>query len=83
MTVASDRVSSCARWAISPSASSSLAPASSSLRISAEASSHCWRSRPCSKRSALCTAMPAAVASAATTTSSSAVNSPPPFFSVR
>ena len=71
------------RCAISRSASSSVAPDSSSFRISADASSHCWRSRPCSNRSAFCTAIPAAAASASTTTSSSAVNSPPPFFSVR
>ena len=71
MTVASDLVSSNVRWAISRSASSSVAPDSSSLRISADASSHCWRSWPCSNRSAFCTAIPAAVASASTTTSSS------------
>ena len=74
--VASDVVSSSVRWAISPSASSSLAPDSSSFRISADASSHCCRSRPCSNRSALCTAIPAAAARASTRISSSAVNSP-------
>ena len=64
-------VSSSVRWAISPSASSSLAPDSSSFRISADASSHCCRSLPCSNRSALCTAIPAAAARASTRTSSS------------
>ena len=45
MTVVSDRVSSWVRRAIRPRASCSLAPESSSLRISAEASGRCRPNR--------------------------------------
>ena len=55
-------------------------PGQQLVRISAEASSHCCRSRLCSNRSALCTAMPAAAARASTRISSSAVNSAVPTF---
>ena len=64
ITVASASISSSVRCAMRCRTSRSPAPVSSSPRISAEVSSHCWRTRVCSNRSEFCTAMPAAAASA-------------------
>lgn len=69
MTAAAARAGSITRWATGRRASSSVAPASSSVRISAVASNHRCRSRVCSYRSAFWVAIPAAATSASTTTS--------------